>query len=64
MKLLLIYGPTVSGKTDLAINFAKKFNGEIISADSRQIYKKLDIGTGKVSFKSKIKKGEGYWIVR
>lgn len=48
-KLLCIVGPTSTGKTDLAIYIAKKLNGEIISADSRQVYKGLDIGTGKMS---------------
>jgi len=48
-KLIVILGPTASGKTDLSIKLAKKFNGEIISADSRQIYKGLDIGSGKIS---------------
>jgi len=46
-KLLIISGPTATGKTNLAIKLAKKFNGELISADSRQIYRGLDIGTGK-----------------
>ncbi|MDD5569433.1 MAG: tRNA (adenosine(37)-N6)-dimethylallyltransferase MiaA [Candidatus Pacebacteria bacterium] len=46
-KLITIAGPTASGKTDLAIKLAKKFNGEIISADSRLVYKKMDIGTAK-----------------
>ena len=62
-KILAIYGPTATGKTDLGITLAKKFNGEIISADSRQIYSGLDIGTGKVNFKSKVEKHKGYWIV-
>ncbi len=62
-KLLIIYGPTVSGKTALAIKLAKKYDGEIISADSRQVYRGLDIGTGKVDFKSKVEKHKGYWIV-
>ena len=44
-------GPTASGKSDLAIRLAKKYNGEIISADSRQVYRGMDIGTGKVSKK-------------
>jgi len=47
-KLIVILGPTASGKTGLSIKLAKKFNGEIISADSRQVYKGLDIGTGKI----------------
>lgn len=46
-KVIIITGPTASGKSDLAINIAKKFNGEIISADSQQIYKDMDIGTNK-----------------
>jgi tRNA dimethylallyltransferase len=46
-KLIVIIGPTASGKTSLAIKIAKKFNGEIISADSRQIYRGMDIGTAK-----------------
>jgi tRNA dimethylallyltransferase len=46
-KLLVICGPTATGKTSLAISLAKKFNGEIVSADSRQVYKSLNIGTGK-----------------
>jgi tRNA dimethylallyltransferase len=46
-KLIAVVGPTAAGKTDLAIQLAKEFNGEIISADSRQIYTKLEIGTAK-----------------
>ena len=46
-KLLVICGQTGTGKTSLAIFLAKKFNGELISADSRQVYKGLNIGTGK-----------------
>ena len=46
-KLLVICGPTATGKTDLALKIARKFNGEIVSADSRQVYKGMDIGTGK-----------------
>lgn len=45
--LLVIGGPTATGKTDLAIHLAQKLNGEIISADSRQVYKDMTIGTGK-----------------
>lgn len=48
-KVLVIAGATASGKTFLSIQLAKAFSGEIISADSRQIYKTLDIGTGKVT---------------
>lgn len=50
-KLIVILGPTASGKTDLSIKIAKKFNGEIISADSRQVYKGMDIGSGKITKK-------------
>lgn len=46
-RILVVLGPTGSGKTDLGIAIAKKNNGEIISADSRQIYKQMDIGTAK-----------------
>ena len=45
-QLLIISGPTATGKTDLAVKLAKKFNGELVSGDSCQIYKGLDIGTG------------------
>ncbi|MEK7124212.1 MAG: tRNA (adenosine(37)-N6)-dimethylallyltransferase MiaA [Patescibacteria group bacterium] len=48
-KLIVILGPTASGKSDLAVKLAKKFGGEIISADSRQVYKGLDIGSGKIT---------------
>ncbi|HEV3245062.1 MAG TPA: tRNA (adenosine(37)-N6)-dimethylallyltransferase MiaA [Candidatus Paceibacterota bacterium] len=48
-KVLVIVGPTASGKSALAVGLAKKFNGEIVSADSRQVYTGLDIGTGKVT---------------
>ncbi|MCC6405234.1 MAG: tRNA (adenosine(37)-N6)-dimethylallyltransferase MiaA [Candidatus Yanofskybacteria bacterium] len=47
--LIVIAGPTASGKSDLAIRLAKKLRGEIISADSRQVYRGMDIGTGKVT---------------
>ena len=45
--LITILGPTASGKTAIAVQLAQDFNGEIISADSRQVYKGMDIGTGK-----------------
>lgn len=48
-KLLVLAGPTGVGKTELSINLAKKLNGEIISADSMQIYKYMDIGSAKVT---------------
>ena len=46
-KTLIILGPTATGKTKLAVQLANQFNSEIVSADSRQVYKDLDIGTGK-----------------
>jgi len=45
----VILGPTATGKTSLAIELAKRFDGEVISADSRQVYRGLDIGTAKVT---------------
>lgn len=53
-KILVICGPTATGKTSLGLSLARKFNGEIISADSRQVYKGMDIGTGKEWGDSKI----------
>ena len=47
-KLLILVGPTAIGKTALSIDIAKKFNAEIISGDSMQVYKGMDIGTGKI----------------
>jgi tRNA dimethylallyltransferase len=48
-KIIVVAGPTASGKSDFAVELALKQNGEIISADSRQVYKGLDIGTGKIT---------------
>ncbi len=50
-KVVVIVGPTASGKSDLAVKLARKFNGEVISADSRQVYRGMDIGTGKITKK-------------
>lgn len=52
-KVLVISGPTASGKSELAVYLAKKFSGEVISADSRQVYKGMDIGTGKITKKGR-----------
>lgn len=52
-KIIFITGLTASGKSDLAINLAKNINGEIINADSRQVYKYLDWGSGKIDIKNK-----------
>ncbi len=49
--VLVILGPTASGKSALAVALARKYNGEIISADSRQVYRGMDIGTGKITKK-------------
>ena len=48
-KIIAVVGPTSSGKTALSIEIAKRFEGEVISADSRQVYIGMDIGTGKVT---------------
>ncbi len=67
-KIIAIVGPTASGKTDLAIFLAKKFNGEIVNADSRSIYKGMYIGTAspfaKVSEAKprRILQVDGYWL--
>ena len=50
-KVIVILGTTATGKSDLAVKIAKKIKGEIISADSRQVYIGLDIGTGKITQK-------------
>lgn len=50
-KLIVVAGPTASGKSELAVKLAKKFNGEVVSADSRQVYAGMDIGSGKITKK-------------
>ncbi len=50
-KIIVICGPTATGKSAFAIQLAKRFNGEVISADSRQVYRGMNIGTGKVTKK-------------
>ena len=63
-KVLVILGPTATGKTDLALILANKFNGELVSCDSRQIYRGLDIGTGKYpNSKLQITKSKGFWEI-
>lgn len=54
-KLIVIVGPTASGKTELAVKLAKDFSGEVVSADSRQAYREFSIGTGKP---------DGHWLRR
>ncbi|MCR4305744.1 MAG: tRNA (adenosine(37)-N6)-dimethylallyltransferase MiaA [Candidatus Daviesbacteria bacterium] len=62
MKTLVIIGPTSTGKTDLALQLASKFQGELVSVDSRQVYKGLDIGTGKLPGQEvKVEKAKGFW---
>ena len=70
-KLVIICGPTGTGKTDLGVQLCRRFNGEIISADSRQVYRYTDIGTNKKEIRDQtclrrqgleIRKGKGYWI--
>jgi tRNA dimethylallyltransferase len=60
-KLLVILGPTATGKSDLAVKLALKHNGEVISADSRQVYKGLNIGTGKITKEEM--KGVHHWLL-
>lgn len=63
-KILIIVGATSTGKTDLALRLAKKFDGELVACDSRQVYRGLDIGTGKLPGQpAKITKGDGFWEI-
>ena len=52
-KIIVIVGPTAVGKTALSIEVAKRFNGQIISGDSQQVYRGLDIGTARFVLKSR-----------
>ena len=68
-KIILISGPTASGKSNFAIKLAKKINGEIINADSMQVYKELRILTARPKLKEQKKKLYGWpriclWLVR
>ena len=60
-KLIVIVGPTASGKTELSIKIAKIYNSEIISADSKQFYKELNIGTAK-PIEDELKKVKHHFI--
>ncbi len=60
-KLLVICGPTATGKTSLGLNLAKKYDGELVSADSRQVYRHMDIGTGKDLPERAKQKSKGYY---
>ncbi len=50
-KIIVVLGQTSTGKSDLAVEIAQKFNGEVISADSRQVYRGMDLGSGKITHK-------------
>lgn len=68
-KIIVILGPTASGKTNLALKLAKRFNGYIISADSRQIYQDMNVGTAKpigriMNYKLGIKRIETAYLVK
>lgn len=60
-KILVILGPTATGKSDLAVRLARKFRGEVVSADSRQVYKGLNIGTGKITKEEM--QGVHHWLL-
>ena len=59
LPLIVIIGPTASGKTSLAIRLAKKYRGEIICADSRTVYRGMNIGTAKPSLEEQ--QGVSHW---
>jgi tRNA dimethylallyltransferase len=65
-KLLIVVGPTGTGKTSLGLKLADKLDGEIISADSRQIYQNIDYSTNKLSVNANenglVEKRDGYWL--
>lgn len=63
-KILVILGPTATGKTDLALNLADKLNGELVACDSRQVYRGLDIGAGKMPGEdAEVLRGDGFWEI-
>src|SRR3989344_2711809 len=63
-KILVILGPTATGKTDIALKIAKKLRGELVACDSRQVYKGLDIGAGKLpGVEVNYERGDGCWIL-
>lgn len=63
-KIIVIVGPTGSGKSSIAFDLCKRFNGSVISADSRQVYKGMDIGTGKEDKKnSSVQVEKSKWVV-
>lgn len=62
-QIIVITGPSASGKTRLAVKVAQKLNGYVLSADSRQVYKNLDISTGKVPENQGFVKKQRYWEI-
>ena len=58
--IIVVCGPTASGKTALAVELAKRFDAEIVSADSMQIYKEMNIGTAKPSEEEKMRYTSSY----
>lgn len=65
IKIPVILGPTSSGKTGLGLRLCKEFNGEIISADSRQVYKFMDVGTGKIPVNREltVERNDDFWLL-
>ena len=63
MIIPVILGPTCIGKTSLALRIADEVKADILSIDSRQVYRELDIGTGKFKSNDDVKKYNGYWEI-
>lgn len=63
-QILIICGPTATGKTNMALSLATKFNGQLISADSRQVFEGMDIGTGKDLPKNITKNPDGHYLIK
>ena len=61
--VICVVGPTASGKTDVAQQLAAHLNGEVVSADSMQVYKGMDIGTGKLPASERIVPHHGFDLV-
>jgi tRNA dimethylallyltransferase len=63
-KIIALVGPTASGKSEIAVELAKKYDGEVLSVDSRQIYRGMDLGTGKVKGKWKTGAGKKVFVYK
>ncbi len=63
-KIIILLGPTASGKTELGIKLAQRFNGEVVSADSRQVYTKMNIGTAKPFGEWQLVGGSKVYVVK